>query len=133
MKQGFLALLFATQLGLGPAYADQSLRTALHLDMAQASKVDAIEAKYRKPFAAKRQERNEVLRKARRARIANDAEGLARSEATAERLHEELRKTFRDKNEEIRAVLNESQRVKFEQVLKLNREMLGSSRDAKGM
>ena len=117
----------------GPARADQPLKSALGLDMAQAAQVDAIEARYRQPFAAKRQQRNAELRQARRARIANDAAALARHEAAGEKLHQELRQIFHARNDEIREVLTASQRERFEQQLALNREMKGSARDAKDM
>ncbi len=60
--------------------ADQPLQSALNLDIEQARQVDAIQAKYRQPFAAKRQERNQELRKLRRARIANDSKQMAEQE-----------------------------------------------------
>ncbi len=41
--------------------ADQSLKSALNLDVEQARQVDAIQAKYRVPFAAKRQVQNQEL------------------------------------------------------------------------
>lgn len=116
-----------------PAFADPPLKFALGLDMAQAAKVDAIEAKYRQPYVATRHDRNEELRKARRARVANDAAAMARHEAAGEKLHEKLRRIFHAKNDEIRAVLSAPQRVKFEQQLVANREMKGSSRDAKDL
>ena len=125
-----LGLLLALSL---PAFADAPLKSALGLDMAQAAQVDAIEARYRQPFAAKRQERNAELRKARRARIAHDAEALARHEAAADQLHEELRRIFHARNDAIRAVLSEPQRGRFEQQLALNKEVKGSARDAKDM
>ncbi len=134
MKNHLLSLSLGVLLALsGSAFSDQPLKSALGLDMAQAAKVDAIEAKYRQPFAAKRQERNAELRKARRARIANDAAALASHEAGAEKLHEELRRIFQAKNDAIRAVLTEPQRGRFEQQLELNREMKGSARDAKDL
>lgn len=125
--------LFSLLAVTATARADQPLKSALGLDMAQAAQVDAIEARYRQPFAAKRQERNAELRKARRARIANDAAALATHEAAAEKLHEELRHIFQAKNDAIRAVLTEPQRGRFEQQLALNREMKGSARDAKDL
>jgi hypothetical protein len=130
---GCIAGLLSLTLVASPALADQPLKSALGLDMAQAAQVDAIEAKYRQPFAAKRQERNAELRKARRARLANDSAALAQHEAASEKLHAELQRIFHAKNADIRAVLSAPQRVKFEQQLALNKEMKGSARDAKDM
>ncbi len=111
--------------------ADQPLQSALNLDIEQARQVDAIQAKYRQPFAAKRQERNQELRKLRRARIANDSKQMAEQERIANRLHEELKQIRVNEDEEIRRVLRPAQLQKFEEYRKLRKEMIGSSRDDK--
>lgn len=111
--------------------ADQPLKSALDLDVEQARQVDAIQAKYRQPFAAKRQERNQELRKLRRARIANDSKQMAEQEQVTNRLHEELKQIRVSEDEEIRRVLRPAQLQKFEEYRKLRKEMVGSSRDDK--
>lgn len=111
--------------------ADQSLKSALSLDVEQARQVDAIQAKYRVPFAAKRQVQNQELRKLRRARIANDSKQMAEQEQVTNRLHEELRQIRVNEDEEIRRVLRPAQLQKFEEYRKLRKEMIGSSRDDK--
>lgn len=111
--------------------ADQPLKSALDLDVEQARQVDSIQAKYRQPFAAKRQERNQELRKLRRARIANDSKQMAQQEQVTNRLHEELKQIRLQEDEEIRRVLRPAQIKKFEEYRKLRQEMIGSSRDDK--
>lgn len=124
-----LLVVGALFLAGGVAHADESLRTSLSLSMDQAKQVDDIQKKYRKPFAAKRQELNKEMRVLRRARIANDSAGVARQEKITAKLREELRAIRAKENDEIRAVLTPEQRVKFEQVLAQRKEMIGSSRD----
>jgi hypothetical protein len=52
MKVNWKSLLLVTLLVIsGPALADQSLKSALGLDVEQARKVDMIESKYRKPYS----------------------------------------------------------------------------------
>ena len=109
--------------------ADATLKGALGLDMDQARKVDAIQAKYRQPFAAKRQDQNREMRVLRRARIANDSAGVAAQETVVNRLQGELQEIRKQEDEEIRRVLTPAQQVKFEEYLKLRKEMIGSSRD----
>jgi Spy/CpxP family protein refolding chaperone len=132
MKTRWKSLLLVALLAAGgPALADQSLKSALGLDVEQARKVDMIESKYRKPYSAKRQERDSELRKLRRARIANDSKAIATQEAITTRLQEELRQIYVAKNAEIRTVLRPDQQPRFEKHLQLAKEMKGSSRDAK--
>jgi hypothetical protein len=113
--------------------ADQPLKSALDLDVEQARQVDAIQAKYRVPFAAKRQERNQELRKLRRARTANDSQLIAQQEQITNRLHEELKQIRANEDAEIRRLLRPAQVRKFEEYQKLRQEMLGSSRDDKDL
>ena len=114
-----------------PLCADATLKGTLDLNIEQARAVDTIQAKYRAPFASKRQEHNHEARKLRRARIANDSQGIAQQEAVVDRLHGELKQIRMTEDEEIRRVLSPEQRKKFEDYLKLRKEMVGSSRDAK--
>lgn len=111
--------------------ADATLKGTLGLSVDQAREVDAIQARYRQPFAAKRQVQNQELRKLRRARIANDSKLMAELQVVTERLHAELRQIRMKEDEEIRRVLTPAQKVKFDEYLKLRKEMVGSSRDAK--
>lgn len=119
-------------MGLSMLLADATLKGTLNLDIAQARKVDMIQAKYRTPFAAKRQDHNLEARKLRRARIANDSRQIAEQEKIVNRLHGELKQIRMNEDDEIRRVLSPAQLVKFEEYLKLRKEMVGSSRDAKG-
>jgi hypothetical protein len=112
-------------------YADATLKGTLTLDTEQARKVDTIEAKYRPVFASKRQEHNSEERKLRRARIANDSQQIATQEKIVARLDGELKEIRMKEDDEIRRVLSPAQLTKFEEYLKLRKEMVGSSRDAK--
>jgi len=111
--------------------ADASLKSALGLSMDQARQADEIQAAYRPKFAAKRQEQNRELRVLRRARIANDSKQVAEQEKVTERLHEELKQIRMHEDGEIRKLLTPEQSKKFDDYLKLRKEMVGSSRDAK--
>lgn len=113
------------------AFADPPLKSALGLNVEQARQVDQIESRYRKPYSAKRQERNTELRKLRRARLANDAPAIAKHEAASERMHQELRQIYLSRNDEIRRVLTGEQQARFEAYLQDMKEMKGSSRDVK--
>lgn len=106
--------------------ADAGLKGTLGLSFDQAREVDTIQARYQKPFASKRQEQNQELRKLRRARIANDSKLMAELEVVTQRLHQELRQIQLNEDDEIRKVLTPEQKVKFEGYLKLRKEMLGS-------
>lgn len=111
--------------------ADATLKGTLHLDIDQARKVDAIQAKYRPSFASKRQEQNQEARKLRRARIANDSPQISEQEKIVSRLHEELKQIRMNEDDEIRRVLTPEQLNQFNDYLKLRKEMAGSSRDSK--
>ena len=114
-----------------PVQADATLKGTLNLEIEQARKVDAIQAQYREPFAAKRQEQNQEMRKLRRARIDNDSQQMAEQERIVDRLHNELKQIRMHEDDAIRRVLSPAQLAKFEEYLKLRKEMVGSSRDAK--
>jgi len=130
MRVKYLLLVVgALLLAGGAAQADESLKSSLSLNMDQARQVDTIQAKYRKQFAAKRQELNKEMRALRRAKLANDSSAVARQEKITAKLRDELRAIRARENDEIRAVLTPEQRVAFEDVLKKRKEMVGSSRD----
>jgi len=118
-----LLVVGALFLAGGVAHADPTLKSKLSLSMEQAKQVDDIQKKYRKPFAAKRQEFNKEMRVLRRAKIANDSAGVARQEKITTKLREELRVMRKQENDEIRAVLTPAQREKFEQLLADRRGM----------
>jgi len=118
----------ATAAGL---LADAPLKSALGLTMDQAHQTDAIQAKYRRPHAAKRTERDTQLRKLRRARIANDSAAVAREEPIARRLHEEMMAIQAQEDKEVRALLTPEQGKKFDSYLQQRRAMHGASRDDK--
>jgi Spy/CpxP family protein refolding chaperone len=113
----------------GAAMADAPLKSSLGLSMDQAKQVTDIEAKYRKPFSAKRTVLNTEMRAMRRAKIANDSALLAQQEAISEKMADELYEIRRARNAEISAVLNPQQLAVFEQLLQERLES-GSTRDA---
>ena len=126
---GALMLLVGAGAGAGPAAAETPLKTSLGLSMDQAKVVTDIQAKYRKPFAAKRTKLNTEMRAMRRAKTANDSALLAKQEAVTEQMADELYQIRQSENAEIRAVLNQPQLALFEQVLQARSES-GSTRDA---
>lgn len=103
--------------GAGTAAAEQTLKSALDLSMDQAKQVTDIEAKYRKPFAAKRTALNTEMRAMRRAKVANDSALLAEKEALTAQMADELYAIRQAQNAEIKTVLNPQQLVLFEQEL----------------
>jgi Spy/CpxP family protein refolding chaperone len=132
MRTRFLSLAFVGLVMFsGYGLADATLKGTLGLNIEQARQVDQIQAQHRPKFAAKRQERNTELRKLRRARIANDSKEIARQEGITAKLHDELEQIRMSEDEAIRRVLTTEQRKKFEEYLKLRKEMVGSSRDDK--
>ena len=112
-------------------WADASLQSTLGLTIDQARQVSEIQAVHRPKFAAKRQQRNTELRKLRRARIANDSQQIAQLEKTTAALHEELRLIRVSEDSDVRKLLTPEQKKKFEDYIKLRKEMVGSSRDDK--
>ena len=114
----------------GLVLADAPLKSALDLSIEQAAEVQEIQALFRKQFSSKRQVFNRESRALRRARIENDADGIAELEGVTEALKDELKAIRLAENEEIRQVLDEEQLVKFEAVIAERRAMHGSSRDA---
>jgi Spy/CpxP family protein refolding chaperone len=112
-----------------PAAADQSLESALGLSRDQAHAVMAVEAKYRREFAAKRGDFNRESRVLRRAHIARDSAAIARQEPVVAALQQELRQIREAENVQIRALLTPEQRARFETVLQQRKAMHGSSRD----
>jgi hypothetical protein len=111
--------------------ADQPLKSALGLSMDQARVVDDIQKSYQKSYVHKRSEYLTQMRVVRRARIANDSAGTARETEVARRLHEEWRAVQAREDADIRKTLTPEQNRKFDDYLKLRREMVGSSRDDK--
>lgn len=112
-------------------WGDATLKSALGLSTDQARQVYEIQASYRPKFASKRQQRNTELRRLRRAHIANDSQQIAQLEKVTAALHEELRQIRLSEDADIRKLLNAEQKKKFEDYIKLRKEMVGSSRDDK--
>lgn len=115
----------------GNAFADAPLKSALGLSIEQAAKVDAIQKEARD---AVRPVRGDLLREERvlrRAKIANDAEGIARQEVVIAPLREKLAGIFAKESEQIRALLTPEQADRYESWLKVRDGMAGSSRDVK--
>lgn len=130
MRLKQLLLILASLLFLsGLAIADAPLHKTLALNPAQTQQVKDIQKVYRKKFSAKRGELNRESRALRRARKANDSTQVARLEATTSRLKSELKQVRAEENNEIRKVLTQEQRVKFEAVLADRKAKKGSSRD----
>ena len=101
MIRNYLSLIVLA----GVLSADQSLKSALGLNMDQAKAVYDIEMKHRKPFAAKRQDRNAERRKMVRAKLAHDSKLMAEQEKIVERLTAELRQIQMTEDAEIRRLL----------------------------
>ena len=129
MNRILWTMLTGATLFLAQALADAPLKTALGLSMDQARQVDEIQKLHRPKFAAKRGEYNTEMRRLRRARIANDSKQVAELEKVTAALHEQLRQIRVSEDEEIRRVLTPDQLRKFEDYIKLRKEMVGSSRD----
>lgn len=111
-------------------HADQPLVSALALDSTQARAVTAIEAEVRRSFASLRQQHNQVMRAARRARIAHDAVEQARLESEASGLRDRMRALRADEESRIRAHLRGDQPARYDAWLAKREAMHGSSRDA---
>ncbi|MEZ5398508.1 MAG: Spy/CpxP family protein refolding chaperone [Bryobacteraceae bacterium] len=130
----FYTIVIAGLLALGgAALADAPLETALGLNMEQARQVKEIQARYRKQFAVKRGERNTDMRRLRRARFAKDGKAVAELEKLTEAQRLELVRIRASEDAEIRRLLNPEQNKKFDDYIKLRREMVGSSRDEADM
>lgn len=111
------------------AMADRTWESALGLSMDQARQVKDIEMKYRKPYTEKRGKYMNERRWMRQAMVDKDAAKVAKQEEIVAGLEDELRTIRNAEHAEIRALLTPEQGVKFEQELKLRKEMKGSSRD----
>lgn len=120
-------------LGLSTAtgFADAPLKTTLGLDIEQAAKVELIQKRTRDAVRPVREELNREERALRRAKIANDAVGIARQEKIIAPLRETLAGIFAKESEEIRALLTPEQTIRYDEYLKIRDEMAGSSRDVK--
>ncbi len=121
------ALLLLSQ----AAYADAPLKQVLGLEMDQAKLVDEIQAQYRKDFRGKRGDYHREQRALRRAKSANDSEAVAKLEPVVAGLKAELREIILSTDDEVRAVLNPGQLVKFEEYVVTRNNMPGSSRDVR--
>ena len=128
MKRLTRLLLPLILMGL-TAWAEAPLKDALGLTIDQARQVQEIQAQHRPKFAAKRQERNRELRVLRRAKLANDSTQIARQEKITDKLTEELKQIQMHEDAEIRRLLTPEQNRKFDDYLKLRKEMVGSSRE----
>ena len=124
----YLSLVVGALMLFAGAANAETLKSALDLSMDQAKQVSDIEAKYRKPFAAKRTALNTEMRAMRRAKIANDSALLAEKEAMTAKMADELYGIRMARNEEIRGVLNPQQVALFEaELVKLHES--SSTRD----
>lgn len=126
-----LMLWLVVGAGLLPAaaFADESLQTALALDVDQARQVGEMQARHRKQFAAGRQAYNAESRALRRARLANDAAEIARLESLTESMRADLTAMRAGHDAEIRRVLRPDQSGLFDAHIVKRQQMRGSSRD----
>ena len=76
---------------------------------------------------------NREERALRRAKIANDDDGIARQETLIAPLREQLVAIFANESEEIRSLLTPEQKIRYEDYLKVRDGMAGSSRDVKSI
>lgn len=120
-------------LATNAVFADAPLKSTLGLDVDQAAKVDVIQKNARDAVRPVREALNREERALRRAKIANDAAGIARQESLIAPLREELAAIFAKEADAIRALLTPEQKVRFEEYLKVRDEMVGSSRDVKSI
>ena len=126
------AFLFAGLILIAqPAAADAPLKSKLGLETDQAKVVYDIQAKHRKAKRGERQELNREARKLRRARSANDSAAIAKQETIVQALEEQLRQRILAEDQEIRQVLNPQQLAKFESYIDERNHMVGSSRDVR--
>lgn len=112
-------------------WADATLKAALGLSMDQAKQVQEIQAKFQRPYQAKRGEYTKQMRKVRQARVANDRPALEAALPIARRLHGEMLGIQAQEDDEIRRLLTPEQSRKFDDYLRLRRDMVGASRDDK--
>lgn len=126
-RAALMAVVFCSTM----AMADAPLKSALGLSMDQAKAATEIHTRRFPAFQKKRGEYTTQMRKLRRARIANDSAAVAREDAIARQLHSEMMALMHAEDDEIRKLLTPEQSRKFDDYLKLRREMVGSSRDDK--
>lgn len=113
------------------ARADAPLKSALDLTIAQAAQVDEIQKQTREAIRPVRSELHREERALRRARLANDAEGIARQEALIAPLRAQFAAIHENEIKQIRAILTPEQNLKYTEYLKVRDEMAGSSRDVR--
>lgn len=132
MRNKYLSLIFiGLALFAEAGYADATLKSALGLSVDQARLVHQIQQQSQPKFAAKRTEQNNERRRLTRAKLANDSKLIAEQEKVVTRLHNELLQIKAGEDEAVRRLLTPEQSKKFDDYLKLRREMKGSSRDDK--
>ncbi|MBL8229065.1 MAG: hypothetical protein JNL98_11330 [Bryobacterales bacterium] len=112
-------------------WADAPLKSALGLSMDQAKQVQEIQAKFHQPYVVKRGEYTKQMRKVRQARVANDRPAMEAALPIARRLHGEMLGIQAQEDGEIRRLLTPEQSKKFDDYLKLRRDMVGANRDDK--
>lgn len=131
VKTTLAAVVAGLSLVTSAAFADAPLKTALDLDIDQAAKVATIQKEARDAVRPVRGELTREERVLRRAKVANDAEGIAQQEKVIEPLRQKLADIFKNEEQQIRALLTPEQTEKYEKYLKVRDEMAGSSRDVK--
>ena len=125
------ALVVGLALVVVPVKADAPLKSTLGLAVAEAAKVDVIQAETRDAVRPVRGELNREERALRRALLGNDAEGIARQEKAVAGLRQKLAEIFSREEKQIRALLTAEQTTRYEEWLKVRDAMVGSSRDVK--
>jgi len=124
-------VFFAVLLAAGSAYADAPLRTRLDLRPDQVQAVDAIQRENRLATSKVRGELNTQRRALKRAEHAGDTSEAAHIYAMVKELEDKMEALQRSEDSDIRALLDESQRVKFQAFIQERESMVGSSRDAR--
>jgi hypothetical protein len=113
------------------AHADESLKSALDLNIEQAAQVAKIEEQTRNAIRPIRTELQREERALRRAQLANDSQAISKQEALIEPLRRKFAATHENETKQIRTLLTPAQNAKYDAYLKTRDQMVGSSRDVK--
>lgn len=111
------------------AFGDAMLKTSLDLSIEQASEVAKIQKETRNAIRPVRGDLHREERALRRAKSANDAEGIATQEKRIEPLRMKMRELIESEEAQIRVLLTSEQNDKYDEYLKVRDNMAGSSRD----
>ena len=113
------------------AYGDAPLKSSLGLSMEQARLVAIIQKEKRDAIRPVRSELSRQERAQRRAKFAYDEAGMLALEEVIKPLRAKMREIMENEQAQIRELLTPEQNEKYTEVLKIQREMVGGSRDVK--